>query len=110
VLKNNLRFNICGLESSHIPNAHIPDLLSRGNEHIPPHLSYSCGWWASHLAETEFDDEIFEDLQYFMQKQFLFWLEVLSINKQVNKGAQALSLLVNWIMVFFPHCCVHQEG
>ena len=62
-MKENLRFNICGLESSHILNADVPDLLSREKQHIPQHLSYSCSWWASHLAETEFDEGIFRDLE-----------------------------------------------
>jgi hypothetical protein len=100
-MKENLRFNICGLESSHILNADVPDLMSREKQHIPPHLSYSCSWWASHLAEAEFDNGIFRDLENFMQKQFLFWLEILSISKRVNLGLQALSLLVNWIQVRF---------
>jgi NACHT domain len=100
-MKENLRFNICHLESSYILNADIPNLLSREKQHIPQHLSYSCSWWASHLAETEFDDGILQDLQNFMQKKFLFWLEVLSIIKRVNLASRALSLLVNWILVRF---------
>ena len=100
-MKENLRFNICGLESSHKVNADAPDLLSREKKYIPRHLSYSCSWWANHLAETSFDEEIFRDLEYFMQKQFLFWLEVLSILKRVNIGSQALTLVVTWILVRF---------
>jgi WD40 repeat protein len=100
-MKENLRFNICSLESSHILNADIPDLLSRAKQHIPQHLSYSCTWWASHLTETEFHDGIFQDLQNFMQNRFLFWLEVLSIINRVNLASRALSLLTNWILVRF---------
>jgi NACHT domain len=109
-MKENLRFNICGLESSHTPNADVPDLLSRENKYIPQHLSYSCSWWASHLAETAFDEEIFRDLEYFMQKQFLLWLEVLSIIKRVNLGLRALSLLVNWILVRLSPCHTWQTN
>jgi hypothetical protein len=103
-MKENLRFNICGLESSHSLNADVPDLLSREMKYIPRHLSYSCSWWANHLAETAFDEEIFRDLEYFMQKQFLFWLEVLSIIKRVNLGSRALSLLANWMLVRLSLC------
>jgi NACHT domain len=98
-MKEDLRFNICGLKSSHTLNVNIPDLLSREKQHIPQHLSYSCTWWASHLAETGFDEGMFQVLQNFMQKQFLFWLEVLSIIKRVNLASRALSLLVKWIPV-----------
>jgi hypothetical protein len=103
-MKDNLRFNICGLESSHTLNVDIPDLLSREKQHISPHLSYSCGWWASHLAETAFNEEVFRDVENFMQKQFLFWLEVLSIIRRVNLCSRALALLVNWIPVRFLPC------
>jgi NACHT domain len=103
-MKENLRFNICGLESSHTLNVDIQDLLLRENQHIPPHLSYSCSWWANHLIETAFSEGIYRDLENFMQKQFLFWLEVLSIIKQVNLCSQALSLLVNWILVRLLPC------
>jgi NACHT domain len=92
-MKENLRFNICGLESSHTLNANLPDLLSREKKHIPPHLSYACSWWASHLTETEFDEGIFRDLENFMQKQFLFWLEVLSIIKRVNLGSRGIVII-----------------
>ena len=101
MMKENLRFNICGLESSHILNANVPDLVLREKQHIPQHLSYSCSWWANHLAETAFDEEIFRGLEYFMQKQFLFWLEVLSVIKRVNLGSRALSMVINWILVRF---------
>jgi hypothetical protein len=103
-MKETLRFNICGLESSHNRNADIPDLSSREKQQIPPHLSYSCSWWASHLTETGFDEETFRDLQTFMEKQFLFWLEVLSIIKRVNLASRTLSLLINWLQVRFSSC------
>lgn len=101
-MNETLRFNICGLESSYIRNADVPDLSSRIEQHIPPQLSYSCSWWASHLAETAFDEGTFRALQNFMQKQFLFWLEILSIIQQVNLASRALLSLINWIMVRFP--------
>jgi hypothetical protein len=72
-IKENTRFNIRDLESSHTLNADIPDLLSREKENIPQHLAYSYSWWASHLVETE---GMFQDLAKFMQRLFLFYLSL----------------------------------
>jgi hypothetical protein len=100
-MRRDLRFNICDLKSSYLLNSDVPELDSRIKRFIPPALSYSCRFWASHLAETAFDIEILESLQYFMSRQFLFWLEVLSFLKQMNLGSGMLRLLTEWIRVKF---------
>src|SRR6202000_403860 len=104
MMKDLLRFNICNVESSYLRNSDIEDLASRGKEYIPPHLSYSSRFWASHLAEMEFDTEVLGHTKYFMRNQFLFCLEVLSIRKEVNVGSSMLSLLIDWIPVRSQSC------
>jgi NACHT domain len=101
VMKTHLRFNICELESSYVRNTEVPDLQSRVEKNIPCHLFYSSRFWADHLAQTAFDGEVFEHLQYFMQIQFLFWLEVLSLTGVVNVASGMLWTLLNWIRVSF---------
>ena len=98
-MNDNLRFNICELESSHLRNDDIRDLASRVKERIPLHLSYSSYHWASHLIETTFDPEIWDYVQTFMKDQFLYWLEVLSLTKCVNLASSILWLLVEWSQV-----------
>ncbi|KIM27453.1 hypothetical protein M408DRAFT_24399 [Serendipita vermifera MAFF 305830] len=100
VLNNELKFNICGVESSYLRNTDIPDLASKAGKFITPHLLYSSLWWVSHLTETRSDTEIFDHVRNFMHKQFLFWLEILSISKRVNLGSQMLLCLVNWIRTY----------
>jgi NACHT domain len=101
VMKNGLQFNICDLRTSYLRNAAVPDLASRVKACISPHLSYSTLFWSGHLAETNFDLGVFEDLQYFMDNQFLFWLEVLSLIKQVNVASSMLLMLIDWLKVRF---------
>jgi NACHT domain len=108
VMKNHLKFNICDLKSSYLRNDDVPDLASRVTECIPSHVFYSSYFWANHLAETTFDTEIFGALRFFMENQFLFWLEVLSLTKRVNSASSLLSLLVAWIPVRLQ--CCGQEG
>ncbi|KIM19685.1 hypothetical protein M408DRAFT_83185, partial [Serendipita vermifera MAFF 305830] len=99
-MKNNLRFNICDLETSYIHNQDIPDLDLRVKARIPPLLSYSSCHWAGHLIEGGFSEEIYESLQYFMSNLFLFWLEVLSLIKRVNIGSSIMRLLITWLKEF----------
>ncbi|KIM24221.1 hypothetical protein M408DRAFT_76230, partial [Serendipita vermifera MAFF 305830] len=96
-MKHYLRFNICDLESSYVRNRDVPNLAQRVDECIPPYLSYSSRYWASHLIETTYDDEINDSLEYFMGHQYLFWLEVMSLIKEVNIGSDMLQSLVNWV-------------
>jgi NACHT domain len=102
-MKENLRFNICGLKSSYLRNSDVPGLDSLVEQYIPPHLSYSSRFWASHLAETAFEMKIFDYLRYFMQNQFLYWLEVLSVTRLVNLASGMLRILADWIRVRFSH-------
>jgi hypothetical protein len=36
-----------------------------------------------------------------MENRFLFWLEVMSVTKQINVVAHMLSLLIGWMKVRF---------
>ena len=42
VMKTGLCFNICGLETSYLPNSKVTDLDGRVLKYIPAHLSYAC--------------------------------------------------------------------
>lgn len=46
-----------------------------------------------------FDTDVFDYLQCFLQNQFLFWLEVLSLIKRVNTASSMLLVLIDWIKV-----------
>jgi hypothetical protein len=100
-MKSGLKFNICNLESSYLLNTEVPDMKSRIQQNIPPHLRYASFHWANHLAVSGFNEEVMGLVQDFMEKQFLFWLEVMSVTRQMNVTAHMLSLLVHWMKVRF---------
>jgi len=100
-MKSGLHFNICKLESSYALNSEIVDMESRIKDTIPLHLKYASLYWAGHLSDDPFDEEMLELLHDFMGKQFLFWLEVMSVTKQMNVAAHMLSLLIDWMKVRF---------
>jgi hypothetical protein len=103
-MKKSLKFNICGLESSHCHNSEIPNLAARVDSCIHPELSYSCFFWIEHLSESEYDEELYLKVQEFMENSFLYWLEVLSLCKQVTR-VSGLRLLNDWLVVSLrsPH-------
>ena len=94
---HDLKFNICNLESSYLANSDVQDLKSRIAEYIPPALSYACRYWDDHLKHLEFETDLFDKLRAFFDKNFLFWLEVLSLTSNVRLALPALSTLDVWV-------------
>jgi len=100
VMKAGLRFNICSLESSYLPNSAIPDLERRVKESIPPELSYSCRFWGTHVRTIAFDASLAKEVKAFLDdERLLFWLEVLSLLKSVAGSSVTLSCIADWVQV-----------
>jgi NACHT domain len=97
LMVNDLKFNICKLESSYIANRDLPDLESRISECIPPALWYACVFWGDHLERLGVEQDIFPKLQLLFETRFLFWLEVLSIKSSVGLASRALASLNTWL-------------
>ncbi|KAF8124298.1 hypothetical protein EV363DRAFT_1454616 [Boletus edulis] len=74
-----LRFNICDLKDSRDRNSNIPDLPSRVNKAIPPHLSYSCQCWMYHLQYVEHSPALVNEVTAFFKDFFPYWLEAISL-------------------------------
>ena len=92
-MKTLLKFNICELDTSHVANGTIRDLEQRIKDKISEALRYSCLYWATHLTEAN-RTVIGEDVtEFFRCPKLLFWLEVLSITKDLRKGLDSLRLI-----------------
>ncbi|KAG6326942.1 hypothetical protein ID866_12147, partial [Astraeus odoratus] len=98
VMQQELRFNICGLESSYIRNSDVKDLDQRVMEDVSPHLSYACRYWARHVQQTKFSVILVEELKTVFQTEYmLFWMEVLSFLKSLDTVNAAMHTLMEWI-------------
>ncbi|KAF8815811.1 WD40 repeat-like protein [Phlegmacium glaucopus] len=97
LMLHDLQFNICKLESSHLPNSKIPDLDTRINAYIPPALFYACCFWDDHLERLGFEQDLLVKLRSLFEEKFLFWLEVLSLKNFVAYATPALSTLQKWL-------------
>ncbi|KIK11386.1 hypothetical protein PISMIDRAFT_651803 [Pisolithus microcarpus 441] len=99
-LCDELRFNICGLESSYLANVEVPDLLERINENILPHLSYSCRFWAQHLEKSTYEPALGKLVKDIIgSERIIFWLETMSLLGVGGKGVDALTSAVTWLLV-----------
>ncbi|KAJ7883605.1 WD40 repeat-like protein, partial [Mycena leptocephala] len=104
ILNSQLRFNMCGLESSHLLNSEVPDLPAR-IERLSPVLPYASQYWANHLQSTAHDTapdaEILRELGTFVGSRFLFWLEALSLLERVNIARGMLDVARNYVQIDF---------
>jgi hypothetical protein len=98
LMLNDLKFNICGLESSYLANKDVKDLETCISELLPPALSYACRFWDNHIKGLGFKTDLFGKLQTFFETKFLFWLEALSLMSDVGLASQALSSLSVWLV------------
>jgi hypothetical protein len=103
-MPDNLKFNICKLESSNLGNSNVPDLESRISKHILPALAYACIYLDNHLDHLAFDQDV-SKLRSFSETMFLFWLEALSLKSRVDLSSPALSSPLIWLQqeVGTPH-------
>ena len=91
-----LKFNICKLETSYLANDDVEDLNTRVNEHIPPALLYACRFWDDHLQHTNFERDLFRKVETLLKEKFLFWLETLSLTRNIGLAPSAFATLNMW--------------
>ncbi|KAJ7214481.1 WD40-repeat-containing domain protein [Mycena pura] len=81
-LNDSLQFNPTDVKTSHRSNPSAPAV-----DKFSDKLLYSCQFWADALPQLEGgeeDDRIRRSLMAFFETKFLFWLEVLSLTKQMS--------------------------
>jgi hypothetical protein len=91
-----LKFNICKLETSYLANVDVEDLNTRVDQHIPPALLYSCRFWDDHLKHTDFKTDLLRNVETLMKEKFLFWLEALSLTRNIGLAPTAFATLNMW--------------
>jgi hypothetical protein len=96
VMKKELRFNICNLETSHVVHDDIPDLELHVHDIIPVHLQYACRFWTNHLQSSNFEVRIAKEIEDFMTDKLLNWLEVMSLLRKGNSVMQGLTAVIAW--------------
>jgi hypothetical protein len=101
LMLDDLKFNICKLESSYLANSDVPGIDSRIFKYIPSGLSYACVFWGNHLEHVAFEHDLFAKLKSLFETKFLFLLEVLSLTSRVRLALPALLSLLKWLHTRF---------
>ncbi|KAG8708632.1 hypothetical protein FRC09_001120, partial [Ceratobasidium sp. 395] len=99
VMNKDLKFNICGLETSHLLNTQVQNLDGRVQNTIRPHLSYSCLYWSSHVADGNIDALEAHLRQFLFQIPLVYWIEALSL---LGKLGTAISSLLQFTGCSIP--------
>ncbi|PAV14869.1 WD40 domain containing protein [Pyrrhoderma noxium] len=98
LMKEQLHFNICDLETSFKFNRDVPDFGKRVNKRIHPGLLYACRYWASHLRDVPYSDELLSELDGFAYEQLLYWLEALSLTGSLSECLRpVLESAIRWV-------------
>ena len=92
-----LKFNICELETSYLANDDVEDLDIRIDRHIPPALMYACRFLGDHLKHTDFKTGLLRNVETLIKKKILFWLETLSLTRNIGLAPSALATLNMWL-------------
>jgi hypothetical protein len=104
VLNTKLKFNVCGLEDSHLLNSQVQDLPARIEQCLALDVTYASKYWANHLNEADVEaEELTKSIRDFVNTRFLYWLEVLSLLEQVSIGSKALELARRYAQVSGRH-------
>ncbi|EJD07930.1 WD40 repeat-like protein [Fomitiporia mediterranea MF3/22] len=94
IMRENLQFNMCQLETSYVANEDIPDLQRKVATTISRALSYSCLNWMSHFQGSDVpkQEELVRFIEGILRSDIAFyWIEALSLLQELKKGVQILS-------------------
>ncbi|KAJ7877408.1 WD40-repeat-containing domain protein, partial [Mycena olivaceomarginata] len=112
IMNRELRFNICGLSTLFALNSEVKELPQRVQKCISPGLRYACSATTHHMRGTlpstsgviispyTPPDVVVDEFRFFLQHQFLFWLEAHSCMQTVQDGpGTMLPMFLEWTLV-----------
>ncbi|KAJ7615317.1 WD40-repeat-containing domain protein [Roridomyces roridus] len=97
ILNSELRFNICKLENSHVENSEVDGLAERINTLISPQLQYAACFVFDHVREIQSNSVVLGSLHDFFHRQFLYWLEVLSLLGHIQQAKASLEVALRCV-------------
>jgi len=99
LMDRSLEPNMCKLPDC-VLNSEVDDLKERTKKYIHRSLEYACRSWHKHVAAVPAPvPEITSVLHRFLERRFLFWLEVLSILGATREAVDSLEAAARWLDV-----------
>ncbi|CUA78271.1 putative WD repeat-containing protein alr2800 [Nostoc sp, PCC 7120] [Rhizoctonia solani] len=99
MMKDQLRFNICGIDSAFILDKQQPGLQATTNTTITPELFYSCQYWGAHLQLSVATNlkSLIAHLNELLERRLLAWIEVLTLKQAIGQGESILGTAERWL-------------
>jgi hypothetical protein len=99
LMKERLKKNICDLDD-YTSLDKVKDLPARQKEYIGDALEYACRFWAKHLVGIPSSghdvEEVHKAIDKFFTTCLLFWIEVLSLTRNLDVGVYVLNDIQQW--------------
>jgi hypothetical protein len=83
--------NICGLNEPSVLRKSIHQ--ERLNACIPASLRYACRYWVLHVKHSHNEDALRAEIEIFLFKHLLHWLEVLNLIDKLSDGIEMIRIL-----------------
>ncbi|CUA76133.1 WD repeat-containing protein 90 [Homo sapiens] [Rhizoctonia solani] len=90
------QFNICVLKSSYLPDDKVEGLETRVQQVITPEVFYAAQYWAAHLTSSAGSDGLVAELEEFLSRRLLLWMEVMNLKKCSGDMAEMIRRLEKW--------------
>jgi hypothetical protein len=58
---------------------------------------YACRFWGDHMKHTDFKTELYRKVLTLFKRKFLFWLESLSLTRNIRLASSAFATLNMWL-------------
>ncbi|CAE6459266.1 unnamed protein product [Rhizoctonia solani] len=105
IMSTSLRFNICDLPSSFIPDSDVAQLEEHVAKTISAPLFYACQYWGDHFVLASASDALHQELSEFLSHRLLFWMEVLNLKNHLTAGFSVLTKTQKRVMT----CDTYQD-
>jgi hypothetical protein len=107
LMSGTLKRNICGLET---PGTLLNEANTSVNLNPLAHIRYACCYWVDHLGQVSYlqQDDVGK-VDEFLQKNFLHWLEALSLIGEMSKGVLMISDLQSLLTVSDPEITLQSQ-
>lgn len=91
IMAHHLKRDICHIGDPTLSKSEIDDLPGRIAQHIPLHLAYACRHWVAHAEQCELSEALLQNLNEFVHRHLLNWVEASSLIGVLRESVVALS-------------------
>ena len=99
MMERRLKRNICNL-ADYTSLSEVQDLSACCRAQIGDALDYACQFWTKHLVEISSSgykiEEVHKAIDKFFETCFLFWIEVLSLTRNLDISIYAIDDIHQW--------------